>query len=178
MAIRIGLPPPLLSRLRFHWHTTHTQCSHQVRSLRASANRTAEKVRDRWRHASERLAARLSPRARALARQRARLASFEEKYEDLVALLCWAAKEGVQPDHQPRYAALRAWMRAHYRPLRPHLRPYWAGEADAGTQDPFEALFLSANLEEVINAATGIENLMRTRFALEAYHDALNLPDR
>ncbi|HZT44480.1 MAG TPA: hypothetical protein VFA07_20110 [Chthonomonadaceae bacterium] len=176
MAIRIDLPPVLLPRLRLHWHATHQQLSRYSRALQEYANRTAAVSRAGWRSVSERTVACLSVRhrlrVRAEVRLRKRVAAFEERYEDLVDLLCWAAKDGVHTDRDARYTALRAWMRANYRTVRRHLCAYWAEEATPAV-DPFEALFAPENVDGIINAADGIEVIMRTRAALDAYHDAL-----
>jgi hypothetical protein len=176
--IRIGLPPPLLPRLRLHWRSTHTLFTRQTRSLRESASRTAEVTREGWGHACKSWSSRLSLRAYALARQRARLAAFEAKYEDLVDLLCWAAKDGIHTNRDARYTQLRAWMRVHYRALRPRLNPYWSGSGEDACTDPFEALFLDANVNDVINAAASIENITRTRLALDAYRESLEAAAR
>jgi hypothetical protein len=181
MAIRIDLPPVLLPRLRLHWHATHQQLSRYSRALQEYANRTAAVSRAGWRSVSERTVACLSVRhrlrVRAETRVRERVAAFEERYEDLVDLLCWAAKDGVHTDRDARYTALRAWMRAHYRTVRPHLRAYWTEEAMPAA-DPFEALFAPENVDGIINAAEGIDVIMRTRAALDAYHNALASRDR
>lgn len=172
--IRIGLPPPVLPRLRVRWHGTQTWFSRYARSVRANASRAAEATGDWWRHVVASLSLRRSLRARAQARQRELLARFEEKYEDLIDLLCWAAQDGAHTDRDARYRELRAWMRAHYRRVAPKLRPFWADPGRPNAADPFHALFASENVENVINAATGIEDLMRTRLALEAYQDSLH----
>jgi hypothetical protein len=171
--IRIGLPPPLLPRLRLHWHNTHSLFSRQARLLRESATRTAEVSRDWWLQVRAGLSTRLSLRARALSRHRTRLACFEQKYEALVDLLCGAARDGMHGDQEARYRELRAWMQTHYRTLGPRLRPYWATLEETAS-DPFEALFHQENVNDVIHAATGIEDIMRTRAALDAYRAVLD----
>ncbi|HLV79783.1 MAG TPA: hypothetical protein VKT32_05850 [Chthonomonadaceae bacterium] len=175
MAIRIDLPPVLLPRLRLHWHATHQQLSRYSRALQEYANRTAAVSRARWRSVTERVVAFLSVRARlrtrAVARRRERITTFEERYEDLVDLLCWAAKDGVHTDRDARYRALRAWMRAHYRTVRPHLRAYW--EEATQDADPFAALFQPENVDDILNAPDGITYMMRARTALDAYREEL-----
>ncbi len=171
--IRIGLPPPLLPRLRLHWHATHTLFSRQARHLRESAARTAEVSREWWDHVREVWAARLSLRARAAARQRARLAEFETRYEELVDLLCWAAKDGVHTHRDERYRDCRSWMRVHYRALRPRLHAYWAEAEAPDASDPFEALFHQENIDDIINAPESISHIMQTRTALDSYRAAL-----
>jgi hypothetical protein len=118
--------------------------------------------------------ARLSLRAYAVRRQRIRLNAFEAHYEDLVDLLCWAAKDGDHTDRDARYAELRIAMRRRYRDVRKRLRPYWDSPETETFPDPFESLFLPADVDEVINSVTGIEQISQTRTALDAYRADLN----
>lgn len=168
--IRVGLPPTMLPRLRLHWHSVTALYARQTRALREYGTRTTGVTREWWRQLLLNSRNRLNLRARAAARQQAQFRLFEEKYEDLVDLLCWAAKEGVQSDRDARYAELRRWMLAHYRTVRPRLRPYFQETSTAECADPFEALFFPERLSEVIHAENGIEIVMRTRAALEAHH--------
>lgn len=93
------------------------------------------------------------------------LADFEEKFEELTDLLCSTAKEGNCARRGARYAALRAWMVARYADLYLSLRPHWHRE---GERDPFQALFASPSLEQVLYASHSIEDLLRGRAALDA----------
>ena len=111
-------------------------------------------------------------RQRQVARQQAQLAAFTDKYEDLVDLLCWAAKEGANEEQCAAYAELRLWMQSHYGPMRPKLRGFLNTPDDVF--DPFECLFGPQNLDEVINDLSAIENVMMTRAALDAYSETLH----
>ncbi len=165
MAIRIG-PPPALARLRLYWHTMHSQYMRNTRVFREATTTTYERTLQRWRQASEEVAARLNPRIRAQVRRKAALASFIERYEELVDLLCWAAKDGVHTDRDMRYTALRDWMQRNYHKVRPLLRPHlseWEGPFD-----PFEELFAPENIDAIINDISGIQYVMQTREALDA----------
>jgi hypothetical protein len=171
--IRIGLPPPVLPRLRLHWHITRTQADRSSRWLRAYAARTVEATRTRWSHVTRAVTRTLSIRAFFAARALRRLDRFEACYDQLVDLLCWTAKEGVEAEKEARYGVLRVQMRLQYRAARKSLRPYWDMADTAEARDPFEALFLPADLDVVINDVRGIETMMQTRAALDAYRDAL-----
>ena len=173
MAIRIGLPPVVFPRLRLRWHVTWSLVAHHTRALREAANRTAAVPQVWWQRASERWGAGSIRRARALAREHAQLACFEEQYEELIDMLCWAAKDGVHTDRDMRYAELRAWMCRNYRMIRPRLRPYWVEPEAPESYDPFEALFAPENVDEILNASTSIEDMMLTRAALDAYRTEL-----
>ena len=164
--IRIGLPPPVLPRLRLHWHVTRTVFARHSRALLEVSNRTAEAYSAWWLHVSQRILAPLSLRDRARRRALARLAQFEAQYDELVDLLCWSAKDGVHTDRDTRYATARSWMLRNYPGIQSRLRPHWA-EADP-ERDPFAALFASADVEAVINGCGGIDDMIRSRAALAA----------
>jgi hypothetical protein len=172
--IRIGLPPAMWPRLRLHWHVTRTAFSRQTRALQELGNRTADVYRAWWQHVTERVLAPISLRAWARQRSLSRLARFEERYEDLVDLLCWSAKDGIHTDRDARYTEMRRWMQRHYPRVRPHLRPHW--KLEATERDPFAALFASDNVDEFINGSGGIEDIMRSRAALEACRSELETP--
>ena len=108
-----------------------------------------------------------------MARQQTVLLEFEEKYEDLVDLLCWAAKEGVHGDMAARYAELRSWMKANYRYIRSYLHPFWSDSVNHEDLDPFEVLFSAEEVDNVINAFTGISALMSSREALVACYASM-----
>lgn len=166
MAIRIE-PPPALARLRLSWHRTWNQYLRSWVDLRDRVARRQQSALDGMRIMSARAAAHLSPRFRAEARHNAEYHKFLKQYEELVDLLCWAAKDGVHTDRDLRYARLRDWMQRHYHRVRPYLRPYlgpWEGPLD-----PFEELFAPECVDAVINSMDGIRYVMQTRSALDAY---------
>ena len=59
-------------------------------------------------------------------------------------------------------------MLANYPGIAKHVRMHWQAVL-SGSTDPFQPLFVHARLEDAINVETGIEDLMRSRQALEAY---------
>ena len=171
--IHIG-PPPGLARLRLHWHTARTNFERQTEIVREYVIRASDAAQA-WREQIQaRFIAAVSLRARASARQMERLTKFEAVYEETVDVICWAAKEESDPRQNERYANLRVKMRLAYRPLRRDLCRHWACADEPNAADPFEALFLPDDIDIVINAATGIESMMQTRAAFEAYRDELN----
>jgi hypothetical protein len=178
MAIRIELPSVLFPRLRVRWQTTRMQFARRSRAFFGYALRTVEAPRVWWQSTRRRLKSRWGLRTRDLAKRQAELARFEEKYEDLVDLLCWAAKDGVHTDRDARYTELRAWMCAHYRTIRPRLRSYWVEPHAPTSYDPFEALFASENVDAILNADTGIDDMLQTRAALDCYRGALEVENR
>ena len=173
MAIRIGLPTAIFPRLRLGWQTTRQQLQRQAQVLSQGTLRLTTAPRAWWRSLSQRLTPRWNMRTRALARQEALLIKFEEQYEELIDLLCWAAKDGDHSGRDARYSEIRIWMCANYRHLRSRLRPHWIEPDGPGAYDPFEALFISEDVDTVIHATTSIEDMMVTRTALDAYRATL-----
>ena len=174
MAIRLELPTVLFPRLRAGWEAARMQLEAYTENVNTLSRRARHAPGSALRRASQRLATRWSLQQRAETRRMTELAAFEQKYEDLVDLLCWAAKDGVRPDHAARYAELRGWMCGNYRLVRSSLRPYWTEPNVAESADPFESLFTSEDLDGVINAPTAIEDMMVTRAALDSYREALS----
>ncbi len=174
MAIRLG-PPPGLARLRLQWHATRNQFLRQSRIWNEQALTWRADAHAWWQRAATANLHRWSLRERARQRQRVRqlaqLADFTVHYEDMVDLLCRAAKEGATMDMSRKYSEMRVEMQSRYGVMRPRLRSFLNTPADQF--DPFECLFSPLQLEEVINDLSGIENVMLTRAALDAYRETL-----
>ncbi len=171
MAIRLELPPALFPRLQQQWQITCTYFQKQSHTARIIGIRTVKAPGYWWRGFTLRYHSSWSLKAKAQARKKQDLLMFEEKYEELVDLLCWAAKEGVQAERSQRYVLLRQWMCANYRKVRSTLRPYWVQDGMPEACDPFESLFVAESIEAFINAPNGIDDLMLSRIALEAFLD-------
>ncbi|MGC8669265.1 MAG: hypothetical protein ACP5VE_14235 [Chthonomonadales bacterium] len=107
-------------------------------------------------------------------RNYAMMKQFQERYEDLVDLLCVCAKEGIQPRHAQRYMELRSWFHAHYGSLRTTLERYLPPDRQSAQQsarsdeDPFAALFGPAALDALLHSEEVIPRIQRTRLALAA----------
>ena len=107
-------------------------------------------------------------------RDDAMIKQFEERYEDLVDLLCVCAKEGVQPIHAQRYTELRTWFLASYRRVQPMLTRYLLQDVDSATVaegqavDPFVALFSPPVLDVLLHSEDVISHIQKTRKALAA----------
>src|SRR5262249_24385830 len=139
----------------------------QSRLFREWRERTFAPAHLWWHRTASHFSYRVHARQRAHLRLRNQLTAFETQYEHLVDLLGVSANEGVREAFTARYTELRAWMCKTYRKVRPGLRRYWVEPDAPEAYDPFEALFASENMEEVLHAATGIEDIMQTRNALE-----------
>ena len=174
MAIRLG-PPPGLARLRLQWHATRNQFLRQSRIWNEQALAWRTDTRAWWQRVGLANVSRWSLRERARQRQRVRqltqLADFTVHYEDMVDLLCWAAKEGANEEQSRKYGEMRVAMQSRYGVMRPRLRGFLHTPDDQF--DAFECLFTPQKLEDVINDLGAIENVMRTRAALDEYRGTL-----
>ncbi len=162
MAIGIPLPPRQVPR---SWREAGTVFTRQTMVLKAGILRALSATRAK--DLSE-------PRGRARQRQRARLIAFERRYESLVDLLCAAAHEGIHPERESEYSNLRAWMLANYPGIAPYVRSQWDASG-ISIADPFRTLYCHARLEDAINVETGIDDIMLSRNALEAYRNSLDM---
>jgi hypothetical protein len=107
---------------------------------------------------------------------------FVTRYDDLVDLLCWTAKEGVSDARRARYNELRSWFVDHYEPVRPIVTRFLDTQPEdrepvaAGTpapRDAFESLFLPHQIDCLIHSDEVIHRIMRTRFAVEVCREQL-----
>jgi hypothetical protein len=180
--IRAGMPLPPALRLRLKADAAAEGFARQIRIVRRRFVGVVRNDIDRLRQldgASTRSHAAFD---RLSADAMRKLEEFISRYDDLVDLLCWTAKEGANESRRARYAELRAWFVNHYEQVRPALIRHLEIEAEdrvpivAGTprpRDAFESLFLPAKIDLLINSDSVIHRIMRTRFAVEACREEL-----
>lgn len=116
--------------------------------------------------------------------QRALLAEYYERFEQLAELICDAAFAGAGAPFQEQYAQLRRWLQRAY----PQLKPYVIGhmsldpsDAEFGMRvvgrptDAIEALFVAETVDDILRHDQGdlIGRLERARSALYRYADYL-----
>ena len=108
---------------------------------------------------------------------------FGRRFDDLVDLLCWSAKEGDHEGRDEQYAGLRAWFLANYESARPLLLEYLISEPEdvvparpgqPAPRDAFESLFLPRDIDSIINSDTVICRIIRTRQAVDSLQEALD----
>jgi len=108
---------------------------------------------------------------------------FERKFDDLVDLLCWSAKDGDHEGRDEEFALLRRWFVDHFDAIRPYLlnhlvtKPEDLHPARIGQPSPrdaFESLFLSRDVDSIINSETVICRIIRARAAVDALRDELD----
>ncbi|MEI6512174.1 MAG: hypothetical protein WCO51_02745 [bacterium] len=116
--------------------------------------------------------------------QRDRLVEFYGYYEDLVDVLCIAARFEDTSAFEAQYGRLRNWMIKNYPNVRPFLIAHlmlhpsddMLGLNCVGKpSDGFEALFVAPSITQLLKLDQGdlIERIYRTRDALNRYGDHL-----
>lgn len=112
------------------------------------------------------------------------LASFYDKYEQLVELLCDSAQYGPDSRMEQRYADIRLTMHKQYPEIRRFVSVFLEIDLeDSRTPntlyekgvDAFEALWSSPTLQELLRSDDGnmIGRITRTREALNRYAEQL-----
>ncbi len=155
-----------------HWRTIKSCFASQNREIRQYGIKSGTNVLMNWGRHANRIRERFTNRPDSVRQKRARMNEFESAYEELVDLLCLTAHEGVRKDSKSKYARMRAWMRQGYPKVQKTLYPFWQ-EADKVGDDPFERLFAPSDIEEVINCHACIENITRSRWAMEECIESL-----
>jgi len=171
--INIGLPPPLLARLRLQWQTTRSHFVRHTEALRESYFRTQATVGAWVRAVSAKGVALVTFRKRTARRHLRQFDAFEQVYDKMVDLVCWTAKEDISPERAKRYAELRGKLQRSYRIVRTRLRSHWY-ETNA-EHDPFASLYLPDDITEFTHSPIGIECLMQTRQAMDSYRAELEM---
>ena len=93
------------------------------------------------------------------------LDKFERRYQDLIDLLCVAAKDGATVERCERYMDLQDWFGSNYGLYRGLLLPQL--RLAANQADPFEAIFMHESLKDAIHGDEMIRQVQHTRHALE-----------
>lgn len=92
-------------------------------------------------------------------RRREQFLAFYEQYEQLVDVLCWAARDTVHDGCDEKYQQVRAWLVKHYAPVRRAMAPFIQQAISEGgvdpQEDPFERLFAPAHVMQVIEGDQG-----------------------
>lgn len=92
-------------------------------------------------------------------RQREQFLAFYDRYEQLVDVLCWAARDTVHDGCDEQYQQVRRWMLDNYAPIHRALKPFIrrvVAESDGDLRkDPFEHLFAPAHVMQVIEQDDG-----------------------
>ena len=174
--IRAGLPLPPALRMRLRMDAAAEGIAQKIRTVRrrfvsvARSRSEMDGQNDRVRSESLEI---LEVRS---------MQEFVSRYDDLVDLLCWTAKEGPSDMRRARYSELRSWFVQNYEPVRPRVLRYLDTLPDdrepvaSGTEHPrdaFESLFLPHHIDSLIHSDAVIHRIMRTRCAVEAFREEL-----
>ncbi len=174
--IRVGLPAPALLRLRIRAQLAVAGFNRQASELRQTVNRGTAAVKSIVSIPFRLTRSENSPPPDVALNQ------FEERYQNLIDLLCWSAKDGVKMEGIERYHRLKAWFAENYDSVRPKVVRYLCDVDDcaftnpmnsANDRDAFESLFLRDDLGELINSEDVISCIQRTRSALDSYRESL-----
>lgn len=92
-------------------------------------------------------------------RQREQFLAFYERYEQLIDVLCWAARDTVHDGCDEQYQQVRTWLLQHYTPVRRALAPFiqqvLSEQPGNMQEDPFANLFAPAHVMQVIEQDEG-----------------------
>ncbi|MDX1932235.1 MAG: hypothetical protein SFU56_06495 [Capsulimonadales bacterium] len=124
----------------------------------------------------------------AIRRNRAMYDMFEKQFDGLVGVVCFAAQEGITSDAETEFARYRAWFMEYYHRVRPYLAPYLTLHENDVTPtrwglrrcDTFEALFLPASIQALLDADNGclIDRLDRAQNAVTDWYNAVRHEER
>lgn len=121
--------------------------------------------------------------------ERASYEKLNARYDALVGVLCAAAHEGIEPDMEEEYRALRTWFCAWYPRAKRALAPFVQADPSDGVTgrfgrraacDAFEALFFPQTIAVMLAADGGnlIGCLLRTQEALAAWQRSIRRRER
>ena len=88
---------------------------------------------------------------------------FSDKFDDLVDILCGAAKEGVTDRRRKRYSEIRNWFQIRELSLERLLRKHQVEGYDADSNACIHSLFQPEQIEGVIHSESVILRMMHTR---------------
>lgn len=175
MAIRIGLPPAVAPRLHVGWSAARQSVSALVRTVQLTAERLVRAPFNWVLKVVGSCRRRFNTHARVRRRQYAQLKAFDDRYEQMVDLLCLSAQNGSSGTREARYKELRQWIRSNYDgSMRLRLRSCWADPTSPSVKDPFDSLISFDRVEDVLSAYSSIEDMMLCRKALDGYKCSLD----
>lgn len=137
-------------------------------------------VRERVSLAAHNILERTDPLAQ-YQRQREQFVAFYDRYEQLVDLLCWAARDTVHDGCDEKYQQVREWLVQHYAPVRRAMAPFIQqvlSEGDGNPhEDPFAKLFEPAHVMQVIEQDEGdlLGRIILTREIVTRYDAHLRM---
>lgn len=177
--IRVGLPAPMILRLRLRAHLSANRAARRAEAVREDVVTSFSSNLAVLRRLPLRLTRRLREELTDAPAVHEDVMQFGEQYQELVNLLCDVARYGVREEDSARFNEIRDWLIENYDMHRPALLSHLKVEPDdlvpvgdgRRARDAFESLFLPRSVDAVINSENVILRIMRTRCALDAYRD-------
>jgi len=174
--IRTGYPISPITKIKLRLELaakrTRRAIEERRRSLLAGSSATATEndyLHLRWREE--------------VLRERSLYREFYDQFDNLVALLCLAAHEGLKPGQEAEYRTRRVWFCDNYPTVKKRVHQHLESDSSdtlpafwgRRSCDAFEALFHSHSIEQMLETDNGnlIGRLIRTQEALAAWDDAL-----
>lgn len=108
-------------------------------------------------------------------RQREQFLTFYDRYEQLVDVLCWAARDTVHDGCDEKYQQVRKWFLQHYalvrRAMAPFIQQVLSQQGGNPREDPFARLFMPAHVMQVIEQDEGdlLSRIILTREIVTLY---------
>lgn len=158
--IRIGLPFPTLYRVSLRAQLFSARVSRSFREFLLGEPRNLDFLEA---HIA------VDERIPISALEPVDLDKFDRRFQDLVDLLCVAAKDGATIERSEHYMDLQDWFGRNYGIYRGILLPYLRLEPNE--PDPFESIFMHESLKDAIHADELILQIQHTRHALQACID-------
>ncbi len=170
--IRIGLPSPLFFKLRLRAQIASNHIIHQSNELRrcyAEHFSLGEKTKILK---SGAISSVFSSQKKSSYQMRI-LSELSANHQDLVDLLCSAAKNGLRKEDFPRYAHLREWfLKNYFSQCRPILNKSMADNGSTnvlnGENDPFALLFTNPTILEAIHSYEVLGAIVQSRDILDS----------
>jgi hypothetical protein len=160
--IRIGLPAPLYLKIRLRAELAANRYA-----------RRAERYRTIIHHAifTPSIFNNLCSRYTLRKKVQADMTVFEEKYQNLVDLLCGAARTGVREQDHVQYSELRNWFQNEYTSCYQPILKKYINEQNASTTadsgDPFESLYQHPNIEGAMYSTEMLHTIAQSRDILQ-----------
>lgn len=174
--IRIGLPSPLFFKLRLRAQIASNHIARQSNELKRNCSERLHQCGTANSLKSSAFLNIFSSRKK-LSNQMRILTELTANHQDLVDLLCNAAKAGLRKEDFPRYVRLREWFVRNYSSqCRPVINQSMAKKGSTNVldneNDPFAMLFMHPTIIEAIHSFEVLEAIVQSRDILDVINSA------
>ena len=140
MPIRIGLHSAAVPHLYTDWNASRQATTSLIKSVQLTAERLVRSPFTWVLRLVGDFRQRFTWRNKARQRECATLCAFDDRYEQLVDLICWGAQNTSVTFRESAYRDLRKWISDHYGSVRGKLQSGWSDPKCKSGRDPFESL--------------------------------------